>query len=111
MRSVVDIRPAQRRELQSPPRRGFIVDELGLVLTSDHRLGDATLLEVALPDGRTLGATVVARDRLNNIAILRLARRGMPAIPLGESATLAVGERVLAISSGASSDRAPATAT
>src|SRR5437867_3758592 len=96
MRAVVDIRPSQRREVQPPPRRGFIVDELGHILTSDHRLGDATVYEVTLSDGRTLGATVVARDRLNGIAVLRLARRGAPAIPLGESAALAVGDRARA---------------
>src|SRR5438477_4148434 len=111
MRAVVDIRPSQRREVQPPPRRGFIVDELGHILTSDHRLGDATLYEVTLSDGRTLGATVVARDRLNGIAVLRLARRGAPAIPLGESAALAVGDRVLAISSEHGADRTPAAAT
>jgi len=111
MRAVVDIRPSQRREVQPPPRRGFIVDELGHILTSDHRLGDATLYEVTLSDGRTLGATVVARDRLNGIAVLRLARRGAPAIPLGESAALAVGDRVLAISSETGADRTPAAAT
>jgi S1-C subfamily serine protease len=109
MRSVVDIRPSQRRELT--PSRGFIVDELGHVLTSGHRLGDATVLEVTLADGRAVGATVVARDRLNDIAVLRLARRGTPAIPLGQSAALAVGERVLAISSETGSDRTPAAAT
>ena len=33
MRAVVDIRPSQRREVQPPSRRGFIVDELGHILT------------------------------------------------------------------------------
>jgi serine protease Do len=111
MRAVVDIRPSPRREVQSSRTRGFVVDEFGHILASDNRLGDATVHEVTLSDGRTLAATVVARDRLNDIAVLRLARRGAPTIPLGESAALAVGERVLAISSETGSDRTPAAAT
>jgi putative serine protease PepD len=111
MRAVVDVRPPQRRELLPSPSRGFVVDELGHVLTSAHRLGDATSLEVTLSDGRTVVATVIARDRLNDIAVLRLARRGVPAIPLGESAALAVGERVLAISGESGADRTPTAAT
>jgi len=112
MSAVVDIRPTQRRELRpSSTGRGFVVDELGHILTSAHRLGDATALEVTFSDGRTLGATVIARDRLNDVALLRLARRGPSAIPLGESASLAVGERVLAISGEPGADRTPAAAT
>lgn len=111
MSAVVDIRPTQRRELRPSPGRGFVVDELGHVLTSAHRLGDAIALEVTLSDGRTVAATVIARDRLNDIAVLRLARRGVPAIPLGESAALAVGERVLAISGESGADRTPTAAT
>ena len=111
MHAVVEVRPSQRRALEPRPSQGFIIDELGHILTSAQRLGEATSLEVTLSDGRTIMATVVVRDRLNDIAVLRLARRGLPAIPLGDSGALSVGERVLAISNGIGSDRTPAAAT
>ena len=109
MRAVVDIRPSQ--DVRSPGSRGFIIDELGHVLTSQQRLGEATSLQVALSDGQTVGASVVARDRLNDIAVLRLANRGLPIIALGDSGALAIGDRVLAAGNDIGSDRAPLAAT
>ena len=126
MRAVVEVRPSKRisagprtpvasgrepRELEPRPSRGFFIDELGHVVTSDQRLGGATSVEVTLYDGRVVEAAVVARDRLNDIAVVRLERRGLPSIALGDSGALAVGERVLAIGSGGGLDRAPTAAT
>ena len=139
MRAVVEVRPSKRisagprtpvasgrepRELEPRPSRGFFIDELGHVVTSDQRLGGATSVEVTLYDGRVVEAAVVARDRLNDIAVTRLwqLQRAdgawewlrhliLPSIALGDSGALAVGERVLAIGSGGGLDRAPTAAT
>ncbi len=112
MSAVVDIRPVRRAlEIRPQPIRGFIVDELGHVVTSNRRLGDATALEVTLLDGRRLGATVVVRNWLNDIAILRLERRGPALIAFGDSEALAVGDRVLAIGDAGGPDRMVTPAT
>jgi S1-C subfamily serine protease len=127
MRAVVDVRPLpsigsgpdrsaapsgrEPSELESRPSRGFIIDELGHVATSDKRLGAATSVEVITLDGRTLGATVVARNRVDDVAVLKLQRRGLPIIALGNSGAVAVGDRVLAIGNGIRSDRTPTVAT
>src|SRR5207245_11021117 len=60
---------------------------------------------------RTVGAPVGARNRLNDIAVLKLQRRGLPIIALGDSGALAVGDRVLAVGNGIGSDRTPTVAT
>jgi len=127
MRAVVDVRPSpdissgperspaasgrEPRQLKPRPSRGFIIDEFGHIVTSDKRLRGATSVEVITVDGRTLGATVVARNRLNDIAVLKLQRRGLPIIALGDSGALAVGDRVLAVGNGIGSDRTPTVAT
>jgi serine protease Do len=110
MHAVVDVRRSRRPSLReesdaqsSSPNRGFIVDGQGYIVTSD-KISGAPSIEVTLHDGRVLGATVVARDRLNAVAILKVERRGLPALPLGDSGALAVGERVLIVGDGGGFD-------
>jgi S1-C subfamily serine protease len=65
-----------------------------LILTSNHAVADTA--EVALADGRTLAATVVGRDRISDLALLRLEEAAAtPATPTPEEP--AVGELVLAL--------------
>ena len=125
--AIVDIRPVKRigvpaeappaasartgSELRQQPIRGFVIDEFGHVLTSNRRLGEATSVEVTLFNGRRLGATIVARNWLNDIAVLRLERRGQALIALGDSAALEVGDRVLAFSDESGPDRTLTPAT
>jgi len=112
MNAVVDIRPMPRAlPIRPQAIRGFIIDELGHVVTSNRRLGDSTALEVTLLDGRRLGATVVVRNWLNDIALLRLDRRGPALIALGDSHALAVGDRVAAIGDAGGRDRVVMPAT
>ena len=109
MHAVVDVRPSRRPSLRGEPEvhpapsRGFIIDGQGYIVTSD-KISGASSIEVTLYDGRVLGATVVARDRLNAVAVLKVERRGLPAMTLGDSGALAVGERVLAIGHGGGRD-------
>jgi serine protease Do len=121
MRAVVDIRPARRAAtgsdrsaaaLASPeeqPRahRGFIFDRRGYIITSRQSVSRTGTFEVTLHDGRVLGATVVARDRLNDVAILKVDRGGLPVMALGDSGALAVGQRVLGIGHGSGLERTP----
>jgi len=128
MRAVVDVRLPTRpttsldrapvagpgrkpQEIQSRQSRGFIVDRQGYIVTNAQLVGGVSSLEVTLHDGRTLGATVVARDRLNDVAVLKVERSGLPVMPLGDSGALTIGERVLAIGHGDSVDRTPTVAT
>jgi len=75
---------------------GFVVDPGGFVVTSHRLVEGARALEVALADGRRLPVTLVARDPLSDLAVLKVDGRDLPAVALGESGALRVGEPVVA---------------
>ncbi|HSM51228.1 MAG TPA: trypsin-like peptidase domain-containing protein [Thermoanaerobaculia bacterium] len=76
---------------------GLIVDASGLVVTNAHVIEGASRIAVTTLDGRELEAEVLGSDRGADLALLKVAGRGLPATPLGSSADLAIGETVLAI--------------
>ncbi|NUP89762.1 MAG: trypsin-like peptidase domain-containing protein [Candidatus Sumerlaeia bacterium] len=77
---------------------GVIIDGgRGLILTNDHVIRGLRRFLVSLPDGRQFEAEYVGGDRNNDLALLRVAERGLPDIPLGRSDDLMVGEWALAI--------------
>lgn len=51
---------------------GFIFDSTGLVLTNNHVVSGAETLTVVLDDGREFTATVVGRDIVRDLAVIRL---------------------------------------
>jgi S1-C subfamily serine protease len=77
---------------------GFIVDARGFILTNKHVIAESGVrYSVTLSSGTTYDANVVARDPVNDIAILKIDPRvALPTVPLGDSATLKLGEPVLA---------------
>ncbi len=86
--------PSPRQGLGS----GFIIDHKGLILTSNHVVKNAEKIEVKLSDGREFEAEVVGRDPKTDIAVIKIKNMGdLPTAPLGNSDSLEVGERVLAI--------------
>ena len=104
--SVVSIttRQIERNQFNQPvPTRGlgsgFIIDGHGHVLTNNHVTDGAEDIKVALTDGRVFRAVLVGADRFTDLAVLRIEGKSLPAIPLGDSARLAVGETVVAIGS------------
>lgn len=75
---------------------GTIWQSDGLVVTN-HHVVPRDWAEVVLADGRRLTATVVARDERNDLALLELAADGLPAVAVGDSGRLRVGELVVAV--------------
>ena len=81
---------------------GVIWGEEGLVLTNHHvvaRGRRGARVQVVVHDGKTFEAEVVKRGRELDLALLRLKEfpRDLPAIPVGDSDKLRVGELVYAI--------------
>ena len=78
---------------------GVILDQLGNILTNNHVVRDAVRVEVTLHDGSTYPATVLGRDPLSDLAVLKVeapADRLTPA-QLGDSRALKVGQLAVAI--------------
>ncbi|MBX5482984.1 MAG: Do family serine endopeptidase [Myxococcaceae bacterium] len=78
---------------------GFIIDSKGVILTNDHVVEDAVNIEVTLDDGRTFNAEVVGRDPLTDVAVIKVKEKvdNLPAVKLGDSDKLRVGDWVVAI--------------
>jgi S1-C subfamily serine protease len=77
---------------------GFVVRSDGVVVTNEHVIQGAQRVTVTLPDeDRTVDAEVVATDAEHDLAVLRADATGLPAVPLGSSADLLLGQQVVAL--------------
>jgi len=88
---------------QAPPQRGegsgFIIDPDGIILTNAHVVDDDAEVTVRLTDRREFIAKVVGIDKRTDVAVLRIAAKGLPAVKLGNPEALLPGQWVLAIGS------------
>jgi len=75
---------------------GVIWSAEGLIVTNDH-VAARQRARVELVDGRHLEATVVARDRENDLAVLQVQERNLPTVRRGDSRALRVGELIVAV--------------
>ena len=77
---------------------GVIVDPSGLVVTNHHVIEGMTEVKVALSDKREFEAEIVLRDKRTDLAVLRLkGSETFPALEMGDSDALQVGDFVIAI--------------
>lgn len=76
---------------------GLIIDPNGIVVTNAHVIEGASRILVTTLDGRELEADLLGSDRDSDLAVLKVAARGLPAVPLGRSSDLLIGETVIAI--------------
>jgi len=101
--------PRQNRDIEPEERKipqgvgsGVIVSEDGYIVTNNHvvsdeRGEDADEVLVGLTDGRELEATIVGRDPLTDVAILKVDANDLPFIRIADSDTIEVGDVVFAI--------------
>ena len=79
---------------------GFIIDKDGFIVTNNHVVQDADSIKVVLKDKREFDAKVVGRDPQTDLALIKIdAKKNLPAVRLGSSDKLQVGEWVTAIGS------------
>jgi Do/DeqQ family serine protease len=76
---------------------GVIVSPDGFILTNNHVIEEADEIQVTLNDGRTAVAQVIGTDPETDLAVLKIGLTGLPAITLGNSDQIAIGDMVLAI--------------
>ena len=76
---------------------GVILDPGGLIVTNHHVIEDADEIMVVLSDRREFRAELVGADAPADLALLDIEAGGPPALPMGDSDLLEVGDLVLAI--------------
>ncbi|MSQ32230.1 MAG: PDZ domain-containing protein [Dehalococcoidia bacterium] len=76
---------------------GVIINSDGYIVTSNHVIQGAQTIRVVLPDGREFTGTLVGRDPLSDLAVIRITGTNLPSVPLLENADPLVGAWVIAI--------------
>ena len=76
---------------------GFIISEDGYIVTNYHVVEGAQTLTVSLYSGEEYTATYVGGDASSDVALLKIDATGLPAVTIGDSDSLSVGDRVAAI--------------
>lgn len=92
---------------ESAPRRkitskslgsGVIVDPRGYILTNEHVITRASRIQVTLADERSFPAKIIGTDPDHDLAVIKVdAKESLPAVEIGSSDHLMIGERVIAI--------------
>ena len=96
--SVVTIRA--KGTSSSGTGSGEIMKSDGYILTNNHVIAPAAsggTLTVLFSDGKTAPATLVGRDPLTDVAVIKVSEPGLTAIPIGSSVSLAVGQPVVVL--------------
>ncbi|MBI4262075.1 trypsin-like peptidase domain-containing protein [Candidatus Uhrbacteria bacterium] len=77
---------------------GFIISSDGLILSNKHVLGmDNAEFVVIMVDGKRLPLKVLATDPFNDLAIGKIEGKNFPAVTLGDSEKIQIGQTVIAI--------------
>ena len=76
---------------------GFVIRKDGLIVTNRHVVAGAHTVRVRLSDGRELAAKIVGSDAVTDIALLSVKTGPLPVLRLGSSASVSVGDAVIAI--------------
>lgn len=78
---------------------GWILDANGIIVTNNHVVEDASSITVTMDDGSTftVDRSAVFTDSLNDLAIIKIDAQKLPAVTIGDSGSLRVGEWVVAI--------------
>ncbi|MDP3792600.1 MAG: trypsin-like peptidase domain-containing protein [bacterium] len=93
-----DIDPTQTEKVKVGGGSGFIVHPDGLVLTNKHVVFDADAeYTIITMDEKEYTGKVISRDPINDIAVLKINAKGLPAVRLGNSSKLEPGQTVIAI--------------
>lgn len=76
---------------------GFIYTADGYIVTNQHVVAKASSINVTLYNGDTYPATLVGSDSDYDVAVLKINAKDLPAVTLGNSTDVNVGDNVMAI--------------
>jgi len=77
---------------------GFLISSDGMIVTNKHVVADSSATyTVSLNNGKKYTATVLAKDPVLDVALIKISVTGLPYLTLGNSDSLDVGQSVIAI--------------
>ena len=90
--------PEQQDRTVNSMGSGFVVDPTGLIVTNNHVVEGAEVIEVHFQDSTILKAELVGRDPKTDLAVIRVkSDKPLPVVAFGDSDILRIGEWVVAI--------------
>ena len=92
---------SQQPQYRTMPRvssgSGVILSADGYIVTNNHVVNGADQLDVKLNDNREFKARIIGTDPTTDLALIKIEADNLPAITVGNSDNLKVGEWVLAV--------------
>lgn len=77
---------------------GFLISKEGYVVTNNHVIENASKITVALQDGREFEAELIGKDKLTDLAVLKIKdKKDFPFVSFAENINLRVGDWVVAV--------------
>jgi serine protease Do len=99
--SIATLRVIQENMFDAIPVRGLgsgiIFDSNGGILTNHHIVEDAERVQVVTANGKKFQGEVLGSDAMSDVAVVRVDGEGLPAVKLGDSDKLVVGQIAIAI--------------
>ena len=94
--------PDREQENQTALGSGFVYDENGHIVTNNHVVANARIVDITFIDGNRYTANVTGRDVYSDLAVLKIVENITqgelaPPLTLGNSSELKVGDQVVAI--------------
>ncbi|MBP7141989.1 MAG: Do family serine endopeptidase [Opitutaceae bacterium] len=89
--------PRERESREQGIGSGVIVSKNGYILTNNHVVEGADVLNVTLPDEREFTARVIGTDPQTDVAVIKIDAEDLPALTLADSDKMRVGDVVFAI--------------
>ena len=76
---------------------GWIIDKDGIIVTNNHVVEGAKSVTVTLVDGKTFPAQTLRTDPFTDLAVVKINAHNLPAVSIGDSSKLRVGDWLVAI--------------
>lgn len=89
--------PAEPERLERGTGSGLILSTQGQLITNAHVVEGADVVDITLRDGRTFEGVVLGRDRVTDIAVVKIEAQGLPVVEIGGSEPLVPGQWAIAI--------------